>query len=178
MKWHIGLSQNPKPQSHRLSSFYPSKVFKHVILGVSLFSDTQLLYHMLLIVIYIIHMCISLLVLPFADLRFNDTISISVRENICMICFFFPVTIPNLKCLGHTQLSCCWFVCVSHYYPHNGWYSVWTIPHYYILYCWLNCYCIMFILIIITKHTHYIQIYIYTYTHTYENTYVYNGILT
>ena len=195
MKWHIGLSQNPKPQSDPIPWFIiilPIKKYSNMLFWGCPFFQTpnyciicfwllyiciHQLYHMLLIVtyvyiyIYIIHMCISLLGLPFADLRFNDTISISVREKHLYDMFFVSRYYPEFKMFGtHPIFMLLVCVCVSHYYPNNGWYSVWTIPHYYLHYGWFNCYCIMFILIIITKHTHYIHI--YKYIHTYIWKYV------
>ena len=183
MKWHSGLSPNPKPQSHGLSSFYPSKVFKNVILVVSLFfwHPTTVPY-VVDCYIYIIYMCTvyPCLVSHLQIFGLTTPSPFLSGRNICMICVFSRYY-PEFKMFGtHPIIMLLVCVCVSHYYHHNGWYSVWTIPHYYLLYCWLNWYCIMFILIIITKHTHYIHIYIYTYIyiHIYENTYVYNGMLT
>ena len=115
MNWHIGLSQNPKPQSHRLSSFYPSKVFKHVILGVSLFSDTQLLYHMLLIVIYIYN---SYVYIPAC----SPICRSSVQRHHLHFCqgehlhdmFFFPRYYPEFKMFGtHPIIMLLVCVCVS-----------------------------------------------------------------
>ena len=115
MKWHSGLSPNPKPQSHGLSSFYPSKVFKNVILVVSLFFDTQLLYHMLLIVIYIIYMCTvyPCLVSHLQIFGLTTPSPFLSGRNICMICVFSRYY-PEFKMFGtHPIVMLLVCVCVS-----------------------------------------------------------------
>ena len=127
-----------------------------------------------LLYIYIIYMCTvyPCLVSHLQIFGLTTPSPFLSGRNICMICVFSRYY-PEFKMFGtHPIIMLLVCVCVSHYYHHNGWYSVWTIPHYYLLYCWLNWYCIMFILIIITKHTHYIHIYIYTYIYTYIWKYV------